>query len=425
MNANASRSNVITIPGLRWYIIGIVFLATLINFIDRLTVSVLAPIIVKDLNLSNQQFAQIATWFLVAYAASQALSGRMYDLIGVKRGFSVSILVWSLAAMAHATARTATSLSVFRFILGLGEAGNWPGAAKITAEWFPASQRAFAMAIFNSGAALGSVIAPPLIVYLQITYGWQTTFLVTGSLGLVWLALWLWVYQPPLEHRWMGAEERQLLLDNASTESKAPASSYKTLLRHRPTWAIVLARMLTDPVWWLYITWLPLYFNKVHGLDMKQIAWFASIPYLAADAGSLIGGGASGFLMARGWSVNRARKTVIVASAILMCCGLGVAALKNPMQILAVISVVTFGFQAWINNVQTLPSDYFRQQNVASIAGLGGLGAGIGAIIFTLCTGWVVDHIGYGPILMAAGILPLLGTIVLFALGGQIRKVEE
>ena len=425
MNLSAARSNVITIPGLRWYIIGIVFLATLINFIDRLTVSVLAPIIVKDLHLSNQQFAQIATWFLVAYAASQALSGRIYDLIGVKRGFSISILIWSFAAMAHATARTATSLSVFRFILGLGEAGNWPGAAKITAEWFPPSQRAFAMAIFNSGAALGSVIAPPLIVYLQLTYGWQTTFLVTGSLGLIWLALWLWVYQPPLEHRWMSAGERQLLLDSASIESKAPASSYKTLLRHRPTWAIVLARVLTDPVWWLYITWLPLYFNKVHGLDMKQIAWFASIPYLAADAGSLIGGGASGYLMARGWSVNRARKTVIVISAALMCCGLGVAALSDPMQILAVISVVTFGFQAWINNVQTLPSDYFRQQNVASIAGLGGLGAGVGAIIFTLCTGWVVDHIGYGPILIAAGILPALGTVVLFALGGQIQKVEE
>ncbi len=414
-----------SIPGLRWYIIGLVFLATLINFIDRLTVSVLAPIIVKDLQLSNQQFAQIAIWFLCAYAASQALSGRLYDRIGVKRGFSVSIIVWSAAAMAHATARTATGLSIFRFLLGLGEAGNWPGAAKVTAEWFPPSQRALAMAIFNSGAALGSVIAPPLIVFLQSRYGWQTTFLVTGSLGFVWLGLWLWIYQPPLEHRWITPGERQLLVDRASADDRAPASSYRTLLRLRPTWAIVLARLLTDPVWWLYLTWLPLYFSKVHGLDMKQIAWFASVPFLAADAGSLIGGGASGFLIARGCSVDRARKTVIVIAAALMCCGLGVAALTDPLQILAVICVVTFGFQAWINNVQTLPSDYFRQRNVASIAGLGGLGAGIGAIIFTLCTGWVVDHIGYQPILIAAGILPALGTLVLLALGGQIRKIEE
>lgn len=414
-----------TLPGLRWYIIGVVFLATLINFIDRLTVSVLAPIIVKDLRLSNQQFAQIATWFLFAYAASQALSGRLYDRVGVKRGFTISIVVWSAAAMAHATARTAGGLSVFRFLLGLGEAGNWPGAAKVTAEWFPASQRALAMAIFNSGAALGSVIAPPLIVFLQSQYGWQTTFLVTGALGFLWLGLWLWIYQPPLEHRWMTAAERQLLSASVSPDDLDPASSYRTLLRLRPTWAIVLSRLLTDPVWWLYLTWLPLYFSKVHGLDMKQIAWFASIPFLAADAGSLIGGAASGFLMARGWSVDRARKTVIVVSAGLMCCGLGVAALTDPLQVLAVICVVTFGFQAWINNVQTLPSDYFRQRNVASIAGLGGLGAGVGAIVFTLCTGWVVDHIGYQPILIAAGILPAAGTLVLFALGGRVRKLEE
>ena len=167
MTATLTPTRRISISGLRWYIIGLVFFATLINFIDRLTVSVLAPIIVKDLNLTNQQFAQIATWFLVAYAASQALSGRLYDRIGIKRGFSVSILVWSAAAMAHAAARSAVSLSVFRFILGLGEAGNWPGAAKVAAEWFPASQRAFALSIFNSGAALGSVVAPPLIVFLQ------------------------------------------------------------------------------------------------------------------------------------------------------------------------------------------------------------------------------------------------------------------
>lgn len=411
-----------TLAGLRWYIIGLVFFATLINFIDRLTVSVLAPIIVRDLGLTNQQFAQIATWFLVAYSASQALSGRLYDRIGIKRGFTLSIVIWSLAAMAHATARSAASLSVFRFFLGLGEAGNWPGAAKVAAEWFPASQRAFAMAIFNSGAALGSVIAPPLIVYLQMQYGWQTTFLATGSLGFIWLALWLWIYQSPLEHRWMPADERALLLQQQTAPQ--PPLSYGKLLGYRQTWAIVLSRLFTDPVWWLYITWLPLYFSKVHGLDMKQIAWFASVPYLAADAGSLIGGAASGFLIARGWSVDRARKAVILVSAALMSCGIAVVALRDPLQILVVISVVTFGFQAWINNVQTMPSDYFGQSNVASVAGLGGLGAGIGAIIFTLSTGWVVDHSGYTPILIAAGIMPAVGTMILFALGGTIQSVE-
>lgn len=416
---------IIQIPGLRWYIIGLVFVATLINFIDRLTVSVLAPVIVADLRLNNQQFAQIATWFLVAYSASQALSGRLYDFVGIKRGFTISILVWSAAAMAHAVARSAASLSVFRFLLGLGEAGNWPGAAKTAAEWFPPSQRAFAMAIFNSGAALGSVIAPPLIVFLQLTYGWQATFLVTGSLGFVWLGLWMWVYQPPLEHRWMTGAERELILARTSAVAAGAPLPYSRILGFRQTWAIVLSRLFTDPVWWLYITWLPLYFNKVHGLDMKQIAWFASVPYLAADAGSLLGGAASGFLIARGWTVDRARKTVIVISAVLMCCGLSVAVLRDPVQILGVISLVTFGFQAWINNVQTMPSDYFAERDVASVAGLGGLGAGIGAILFTLGTGWVVDHIGYAPVLVAAGIMPLIGTAILLALGGTIRPVEE
>jgi ACS family hexuronate transporter-like MFS transporter len=412
------------IPGLRWYIIGLVFAATLINFIDRLTVSVLAPVIVADLRLNNQQFAQIATWFLVAYSASQALSGRLYDFVGIKRGFTISILVWSAAAMAHAGARSAASLSVFRFILGLGEAGNWPGAAKTAAEWFPPSQRAFAMAIFNSGAALGSVIAPPVIVFLQLNYGWQATFLVTGSLGFLWLVAWLWVYQPPLEHRWIMAEERELIRARRTVAAGEAPLSYARILGFRQTWAIVISRLFTDPVWWLYITWLPLYFNKVHGLDMKQIAWFASVPYLAADAGSLLGGAASGFLMARrGWTVDRARKTVIVISAILMCSGLSVAVLRDPLQILGVISLVTFGFQAWINNVQTMPSDYFAERDVASVAGLGGLGAGIGAMLFTLGTGWVVDHTGYTPVLIAAGIMPLIGTAILLALGGTIRPV--
>jgi ACS family hexuronate transporter-like MFS transporter len=195
-------------PRLRWLMIGLVFAATLINFIDRLTVSTLAPVIVKELNLSNQQYAAIASWFLVAYSISHALSGRIYDRIGLKNGFSFSIVVWSLAAMAHATARGAGSLSIFRFLLGLGEAGNWPGAAKVATEWFPVKERALAMSIFNSGTAMGSVIATPIIIALQQAFGWQATFLITGSLGFIWLGFWLWIYQAPREHRWLSAEQR-------------------------------------------------------------------------------------------------------------------------------------------------------------------------------------------------------------------------
>ena len=189
--------------GLRWWIVGLIFLATLINYIDRLTISVLAPVITRDLGLTNTEFGGILTWFLLAYTISQSLSGKLYDRVGTKRGFVYSIVLWSLAAMAHAFARGLASLSVFRFMLGLGEAGNWPGAAKTVAEWFPIRERAFGMAIFNSGAAIGSVVAPPLIVWLSLTYGWQTTFLVTGSLGFVWLVLWLLFYETPDRHKWL------------------------------------------------------------------------------------------------------------------------------------------------------------------------------------------------------------------------------
>src|SRR6266550_7786661 len=211
--------------GLRWWIIGLIFLATLINYIDRLTISVLAPVITRDLGLTNTQFGGIITWFLLAYTISQGLSGKLYDRVGTKRGFVCSILLWSIAAMAHAFARGLASLSVFRFILGLGEAGNWPGAAKTVAEWFPIRERAFGMAIFNSGAAIGSVVAPPLIVWLSLTYGWQTTFLVTGSLGFAWLVLWLVFYQTPDRHKWLGADERKLIREGQRVESVANVSA--------------------------------------------------------------------------------------------------------------------------------------------------------------------------------------------------------
>jgi ACS family hexuronate transporter-like MFS transporter len=416
--------------GLRWWIIGLVFLATLINYIDRLTLSVLAPVITKDLGLSNTAFGGIVAWFLLAYTISQSVSGKLYDRIGTRLGFMVSIVVWSVAAMAHAFARGVASLSVCRFVLGLGEAGNWPGAAKAIAEWFPIRQRAFAMAIFNSGAALGSVVAPPLIVFLQIKYGWQTTFIVTGTLGFIWLALWWLFYQTPDQHPWLTDREYHAIREGQRfagarerVAETGDAPRWRDLLRYRQVWAIVLARFLTDPVWWLYITWLPLYLANARGFSLIEIGLFAWVPYVAADAGSLLGGWLSGFLIARGWTVDRARKAVIVVAALLMPAGVVAAFVTDPMVALALIGVVLFGFQAWINNVQTLPSDFFSARAVASVAGLGGTAAGIGSMIFVFTTGWVVDHFSYTPILVAAGLLAPLGTIVLIMLAGPIRRV--
>ncbi|MGI9066811.1 MAG: MFS transporter [Pyrinomonadaceae bacterium] len=470
-------SNGFKLPGLRWWIVGLIFLATLINYIDRLTISVLASEITRDLGLSNTEFGGIVTWFLLAYTISQSLSGKLYDRIGTRLGFTISIIVWSMAAMAHAFARGLGSLSLLRFILGLGEAGNWPGAAKTIAEWFPIKERAFGMAIFNSGAAIGSIVAPPLIVWLALTYNWQTTFLVTGSLGFFWLVLWLLFYQTPDRHPWITTEELTLIRAGQQTaedlasaaaivveqelvrtdfsESRGRGTSalakqtlkgstvediatsvvpvdsategaprWSELLRYRQVWAIVLARFLTDPIWWLYITWLPKYLADARGFSLTKIGLFAWVPFVAADAGSLTGGWMSGYLIGRGWSVDRARKAVILVAALLMPAGIVAAFVNNPMTALALIGVVLFGFQVWINNVQTLPSDFFSDRAVASVAGLGGTGAGIGSMIFIFTTGWVVDHFSYVPILVAAGLLAPLGTLVLFMLTGPIRRVQ-
>jgi len=420
-----SRQSVPLVRGLRWWMISLVFLATLINFIDRLTISVLAPVITVQLGLSNLQFASISTWFLVAYTASQGLSGKIYDRVGTRRGFTVSILIWSAAAMGHACARGLASLSCLRFVLGLGEAGNWPGAAKAIAEWFPARQRALGMGIFNSGVSIGSILAPPLIVWLQLRYGWQTTFLVTGGLGFGWLILWLLFYETPERHRAISREEYALIKEGRTSPAPGQGVSWRRLLKHRQVWAIAISRFLTDPVWWLYITWLPLYLATARGFSLKQIGMFAWVPFVAADAGSLLGGWASGHLMSRGHSTNASRKAVMLAGAVLMLAGIPAALADTAMSALAFISIVTFGFQSWINNVQTTPSDFFPEHAVASVAGLGGVGAGAGAILFTLATGFVVDHVhSYTPILIAAGLLPVLGTTAFFLLGGPIRRLE-
>ena len=453
------------LPGLRWWIVGLVFLATLINYIDRLTISVLAPVITKDLGLTNTEFGGIVTWFLLAYTISQSVSGKLYDRIGTRLGFVVSIIIWSIAAMSHAFARGLVTLSLFRFVLGIGEAGNWPGAAKTVAEWFPVRERAFGMAIFNSGAAIGSIVAPPLVVWLQLKYGWQTTFIVTGLLGFVWLALWLLFYQSPRKHSWITDEELALISDGASGRQGERATGregegasgrpdlasrdrpfapsppllvahslglpltqsprWRDLLKYRQVWAIVLSRFLTDPVWWLYITWLPKYLADARGFSLTKIGMFAWVPYVAADAGSLSGGWLSGHLIKRGWSVDRARKTVISFAALLMPAGIAAAFVSDPLVALALIGVVLFGFQVWINNVQTLPSDFFPDRAVASVAGLGGTGAGIGSMIFIFTTGWVVDHFSYVPILVAAGLLAPIGTVVLFLLSGKVKRLSD
>lgn len=410
--------------GIRWYIAGLIFLVTLINFLNRLAIAELAPVITNQLRLTNSQFASLTDWFLVAYSISQAVSGKLYDRIGNKRGFAVSVTVWSLASMGHGFVHSLASLNCCRFVLGLGEAGNWPGAAKVIAEWFPVKERALGMGIFNSGTSIASVLAPPLIIFMQLWFGWRATFVVMGAAGFLWLALWLKFYAPPERHPRITAAELALLAPQREENKRAPRIEWRALLRYRQAWAIAVARFFADPVWWMYFTWLPLYLYNARGFSLKQIGAFAWLPFVAADAGSLLGGWLSGWLIARGWSVDRARKTVIVGAMLMMNAGIFAAGARSAAAALFFIACVLFGFQAWINNVQTMPADYFPDAAVGSVTGMGGLAAGVGAILLNHSTGMVVDRFhSYTPILATAALLPVLATIALFALGGPIRRI--
>jgi ACS family hexuronate transporter-like MFS transporter len=411
------------ITGFRWWIVALIFLAALINFVNRLAIAVLGPVMTVQLGLSSSQFAALTTSFLIAYTLSQGISGKLYDLLGTRLGFVLSIVVWSLSSMAHAFARGLISLECLRFLLGLGEGGTWPGAAKAIAEWFPVRERALAMGICNSGTAIGTVISTPLILWIELRFGWRATFLAIGALGFGWLVLWLLFYGPPKDSPRITAADYALLHTDREPVTAAQKIPWRQLLRHREVWAVVMARFFGDPVWWLYITWLPLYLYKVRHFSLKEIGLFAWIPFAAADAGSLFGGWLAGYLIGRGWTVNKARKTVIVAGMMLMCCGIPAAITNNATAALTFIGIVLFGFQSWISNVQTLPSDYFPEAAVGSVMGLGGVGAGIGAMLLTQTTGFVVDHFSYTPILVTAGLLPILATVALLMLGGSIRKI--
>jgi ACS family hexuronate transporter-like MFS transporter len=416
------------IPRLRWMMIGLVFFATVINYIDRQTVSVLKGPISADLGLSNQDYAFVQNAFLIAYAVSQMVSGRLYDAIGTRLGFACSIVVWSFAAMAHAAARGVASFGAFRFVLGFGEAGNWPGAAKSAAEWFPVKERALAMGIFNTGAAVGGAVSPPIIAWLAVTYGWRPTFVITGLLGFVWLAAWWALYRLPREHPWLSETERRYILegqpDDAGTAAATWNPGWGELLRYRQVWAVVVARFLTDPIWWLYVFWLPAYFQDVRGFSLAQIGWSAWFPFLAGGIGALTGGWASGFLIARGWTVDRARKLVMTIGALLMPAGILAVQSGTALGALAWMGVVLFGFQVWINNVQTLPSDFFPGRAVASVAGLGGTAAALASVLYNWNTGRVVDLVGYTPVFVVAGILGPLGLVAMLGLAGRIHRLD-
>lgn len=408
---------------MRWWVIALIFAAVLINFLNRLTIAVLGPVITAQFHLSSSEFASLTTVFLIAYTLSQGLSGKLYDAIGVKAGFTVSIIVWSVFSMAHALATGLRSLNFFRFFLGLGEGGIFPGAAKVVAEWFPVRERALAIGICSGSTAIGTVIATPLMIWMDLRFGWRMTFLVLGGLGFLWLLVWLRFYDPPAGNPHLSKAEYELIMEDRTPEREERAMPWRELLAHREAWAIILARFFGDPIWWLYITWLPLYLYTVRHFSLQEIGLFAWMPFVAADAGSIFGGWLSGYLMARGWTVNKARKAVMALGTVLMCSGILAANASSAASALVLIALVLFGFQCWISNVHSLPSDYFPESAVGTVMGLGGVGAGIGSMLLTQATGFVVGHYSYKPILTAAGLLPIAAIASAFLLGKTIRPI--
>jgi ACS family hexuronate transporter-like MFS transporter len=416
------------INGLRWYIAFLLFLATVICYIDRLTISTLKPVICEDLALTNQQYSYIMNWFLVSYMIFQTIFGGLYDKWGTKKTFSWAIVIWSLSAILHAFAKGVRGFSVYRFMLGVGEGGNWPGSIKAIAEWFPARQRAFGLSIVNSGAALGTVIAVPLIAWLQIRFGWKTTFVATGLLGFAWLVLWLLVYDDPLKHKYLTVKEKSVIFENSdietTQESEIKKLTWSELLKRKAVWGIIVARFFGDPVWWLYLLWLPSYLYDVRGFNIKDIGMFAWFPFLLAGIGSLAGGWFSGFLMSKGKSVDFSRKAAILLPTVLMPLGILANYLPDAYQALFAISLVLFGFQFWVNNIQTLPSDYFSSREVGRITGLAQTGAVLGTLVFNTLIGWLVDNVSYTPVLIIGGILGPMATLSIFILGGKIKNIR-
>ena len=418
-----------TVRGLRWWIIAMICLVTIINYIDRQTLSVLAPTIRQEFGMSNAAYARVGTIFLLGYTISQALSGKLLDRIGTRAGFMVFVAVWTAASMLHAAARNVTHLLIFRFILGIGEAGNWPGAAKAVAEWFPIRERAFAMSIFNGGSTIGAVVAPPLIIWVQLTYGWRKAFFIGAILSSILMTLWYFFYRSPAEHPRLSAAERaHIVAGQADGSSGATVSRrpWLSLFRHRQVWALIAARFFTDPIWWFFILWLPNYLKSERGFSTKMIGLFAWIPFLFADLGNMLGGAASSLLIRRGWSVDAARKAVLLPSAALIPLGVGViVTTDSDAIIIAAISLIAFAFQSWIVNVHTIPSDTFPKQDVGSVFGIGGVAAGVASMLFQPLIGSIADRGSYTPVYIIVGCMAPLAAILFLAIMRRIERVPE
>jgi ACS family hexuronate transporter-like MFS transporter len=418
------------VKGLRWWIITLIGIATIINYIDRSALSIMWPAMGKDLGMDDSDYALILNLFMIAYAVGQSVSGKLFDKIGTRLGFVIAIAVWSLSSLFHFAVKGVMSLAFVRVTLGISEAGNWPGAVKSNSEWFPLKERAIAQGIFNAGASIGSVIAPLFIAYMFAGYGWKTTFIIIGAMGLVWIIPWLIVYKKlPKDHPWITEEERRLILDGKAAptveEEAQKGMSISEILSFKESWGVIVCRFFMEPIWWLFVGWMPLYLQKTYGFDVKQIGLFAWVPYVGAAFGSLAGGWYSGMIIAKTQSVDKGRKQAIIIAGVIMFLGLLATIFygDTPLKFVVIVSFVLFGFQFAIGNIQTLPSDLMDKKSVGTLAGLGG-SIGVISVIAMNFLIPVITETSYTPAFIIIAAFVPLGVFSVFALIKKIQPVK-
>ncbi|WP_299108962.1 MFS transporter [uncultured Winogradskyella sp.] len=429
------------LKGLRWWVIGLIALATVINYIDRQALPVLWPDIAKDLypnktpDERKEIYAIISTLFIFSYAFGQAIFGKIFDKFGTRIGFTLSIGFWSIATALHAFARGIFTLSIFRSLLGIAEAGNWPGAAKANAEWFPTKERAFAQGLFNSGAAIGGIIAFPTIGLLSVYFSWNWIFILVGITGLLWLIpWWILVKSPPKKHPWITDEEREYILTGQQNQDEDADGEFDEgynpdtgkMLSHKESWGVIIASAALDPIWWLFIFWIPIYLHEVYGMDVKSIGFYAWVPYVGAMLGAWFGGLLAQNRIKIGWTVNKTRKFVITLGCVIMLPALlAMANPGGPETAVILMAVILFGFQTAIGNVQTLPSDLFGGKTVGTLSGFAGMAAKLGAFGLTALVPWLTSGGNYTPAFIIGAALAIITVASVWILCPKIEPLKS
>ena len=392
----------------RWTVCALLFVVTTINYIDRQVLSILAPTLQRELHWSESQYGNVVSWFSLVYGLGFLAVGRWLDRIGVRRGFATAIVVWSIAAIGHAFARTTAAFSAARALLGLGESANFPGAVKAVAEWFPPRERALATGIFNAGTNTGAIITPLVVPWIALTWGWQWAFIATGALGFLWMFLWLALYRDPA---------------TGPTAARPVGVPWLRLLSYRQTWAVAAGKLMADPIWFFYLYWLPKFLDARYGIKLAQVALPLIVVYLVADVGSVAGGWLSGSLIKRGWTVNRARKTAMLVMACLIVPTALAPLAGSVWTAVAIVSVAAAAHQAWSANVYTLASDMFPAAAVGSVVGIGAFAGALGGWLFQRVTGRILEATGsnYTPIFLVCGLAYVSAWCIIHLLAPRLR----